>query len=339
MRRASRQKNDSRMKPDDIKELLGEDWKKVESYIRESLSSDIDLLERTNSMILSHSGKQLRPLLSVLVAAACSGGRPTEDSYRYAAASELVHNATLLHDDVADSSDQRRGIPTIRSIMGPSVSVLLGDYWLVKGMNLILSASVGTERVIRIFSKTFSDLAEGEMLQLEKAAACDTDESDYIRIIFSKTASLFVAAALSAAISVGAPENMEKAVDAYAESLGIAFQIRDDILDYSDSPDIGKPVGVDILEKKITMPLLGALANAPKDEAEKMRRMISEVQDNPGIRDEVMAFVRRYDGVAYAEMKLDGYIRDAVTALDVLPDTRYRQQLIDMAGYVGVRSK
>ena len=152
-----------------IKDFLGVDWLAVQNRISSSLKSDIGLLNSTNDSILAHSGKQLRPMLTLLMAKACSGGMVTESTIAYAAASELLHNATLLHDDVADDSSQRRGVPTIMSLMGPSVSVLVGDYWLVKAMELILGEASSDTRVIKIFSKTLSDLAEGEMLQLQKA--------------------------------------------------------------------------------------------------------------------------------------------------------------------------
>ena len=269
------------MNPEDIKASMGDRWSIVESYIKDSLASDIDLLQTLNDNILSHSGKQLRPLVSMLVAMACSGGKATDDSCRYAAAAELLHNATLLHDDVADSSDQRRGFPTIRSLMGPSVSVLVGDYWLVKAMKLILSASNHSDRVIQIFSKTLSDLAEGEMLQLQKADTGDTGTDDYIRIIYNKTASLFVAACLSAAISVNASEEMEQAVKKFSTALGLAFQIRDDIFDYSQDQGIGKPVGVDVMEQKITLPLLGALDDVSEEEASEVRARVSAIHEHP----------------------------------------------------------
>ena len=172
-----------------IREFLGQDWIAVQKRIASALQSDIALLNVTNESILSHSGKQMRPMLALIIARACSAGnRASDATVRYAAASELLHNATLLHDDVADESDQRRGVPTIMSLMGPSVSVLVGDYWLVKAVELVLEASGDDMRVIRLFSKTLSDLAEGEMLQLQKAKSGDTDENDYLRIIYNKTA-------------------------------------------------------------------------------------------------------------------------------------------------------
>ena len=154
----------------EIKNYLGTDWTAVGECISGSLESDIDLLNTVNTSILSNSGKQLRPLLSLVMARACSEtGAASEATVRYAASAELLHNATLLHDDVADESEQRRGNPTVYSLMGPSVSVLVGDYWLVKAVDLILSNIATDSKVIKIFSKTLSDLAEGEMLQLQKA--------------------------------------------------------------------------------------------------------------------------------------------------------------------------
>ena len=326
------------MNPEDIKASLGENWGVVESYIRDSLTSDIDLLSSLNDRILSHGGKQIRPLISMLVAMACSEGHATDDSCRYAAAAELLHNATLLHDDVADSSDQRRGFPTIRSLMGPSVSVLVGDYWLVKAMNLILSASNHSDRVIKIFSTTLSDLAEGEMLQLEKADSGDTDMDDYIRIIYNKTASLFVASCMSAAISVNAPGEMEQAVKRFSTALGLAFQIRDDIFDYSpSSSQVGKPVGVDILEQKITLPLLGAMMNVSPAEADAVRGKVREIHSIPSYRDEIIEFVRKNGGIEYATRKLGEYIRDAVASLSVIEDCKDKDYLAEVAYYVGNR--
>lgn len=322
-----------------IKEYLGDDWKRVEAKISELLRSDIDILNSTNARIIAHSGKQLRPLLSILIARACSGGNVTEASISYAAAAELLHNATLLHDDVADNSDQRRGVPTIKSLMGPSVSVLVGDFWLVKAMEGILSSGTALDnRVIRIFSKTLSDLAEGEMLQLQKAGTCDTGESDYNRIIFNKTASLFEAAAVSAAISVNAPEEVEKAVRTYAVSLGMAFQIRDDIFDYSPSfSQVGKPVGVDILEQKITLPLLGAMMNVSPAEADAVRGKVREIHSIHSYRDEIIEFVRKNGGIEYATRKLGEYIRDAVDSLSVIEDCKDKDYLAEVAYYVGNR--
>ncbi len=327
------------MNLNEIKDYLDRDWKRTANYIEDSLKSDIDLLDKTNRSILSHSGKQLRPLVALLVARACSPGNTAdEDSCRYAAGAELLHNATLLHDDVADDSDQRRGMPTIRSMMGPSVSVLIGDYWLVKAMGLILESRTDTGKVIRLFSRTLSDLAEGEILQLQKARSGDTDENDYIRIIFNKTASLFEAAAVSAAISVKAGEDTIRAVREYAVSLGLAFQIRDDIFDYSPEMDTGKPAGVDILEQKITLPLLGAFRNAGKEKESAIRERIGRISENPGqTREEILSFVRENKGIDYARKVLDSYIGKALDALEQLPESQDRTYLEELAHFVAER--
>lgn len=319
-----------------VREYLGKDWDSVKKKIESALVSDIDLLNATNSSILSNSGKQLRPLLALLVARACSCHEVSESTVRYAAAAELLHNATLLHDDVADNSAQRRGVPTIMSLMGPSVSVLLGDYWLVKAMELILQSSEGDHLVIKIFSKTLSDLAEGEMLQLQKAQSGDTCEADYLRIIYSKTASLFEAACVSAAISVNASEEYRKAAKDYALALGIAFQIKDDILDYSGTESVGKPLGVDILEQKITMPLIGAMVNAPAEEA-RIRGLVKGIADHPENRDEIVDFVKENSGLEYAVERLDRYVAQAVEALSVLPASRERELLEELAYFTAKR--
>lgn len=321
-----------------IREYLGQDWSAVQERIASALESDIQLLNATNGSILSNSGKQMRPMLSLIVARACSQGSPACDAtVRYAAASELLHNATLLHDDVADDSDQRRGVPTIMSLMGPSVSVLVGDYWLVKAVELVLDASDGDMRVIRLFSKTLSDLAEGEMLQLQKAQKGDTDENDYLRIIYNKTASLFEAACVSAAISVDACPEYEQAAKSYAVALGLAFQIKDDILDYAGTDSVGKPLGVDILEQKITMPLLGAFANVSSEEEERVRKMIKDIVDHPEYRDEIVSFAKSNGGIEYAVEQLDRYVAEAVEALSVLPDSTEKEMLVELAHFTAKR--
>lgn len=323
--------------PKQIIELLGEDWLIVQQKIREGLKSDIQLLNQTNESLLEHSGKQLRPILSLLVSKACSSGKRTDLSLRYAAASELLHNATLLHDDVADGSESRRGYPTIMSLMGPGVAVLLGDYWLVKAMEQIIGLGETDTSIIRIFAKTLSDLAEGEMLQLEKANSCDTTEEDYLRIIYSKTASLFEATMVSAALSVNAPEDVVEAIREYSVSLGYAFQIKDDILDYNGNNSVGKPTGVDILAKKITLPLLGALSAVSKEEQEEIREKIRNIDEDS--KAEIIAFVKDKKGVEYSLNRIDEYVSKAISALDRLPESQEKACLVELAYYTGKRHK
>lgn len=320
-----------------IIEYLGEDWTRTEALIVSSLASDIALLNDTNDSILSHSGKKLRPILTLLMARAC-GGACTGDSIKFAAAVELLHNATLLHDDVADGSEIRRGAPTVASLLGDTPSVLVGDFWLVKAVEAVLSAEHRSPDIIKHFSCTLSNLAEGEMFQLEKASTGDTSVDDYMRIIYAKTASLFETACVSAAISVGAPEDIEAAARAYAINLGLAFQIKDDILDY-EGEDIGKPVGMDIKEQKITMPLLGALSHASREEGTAVRRMVSHINEHPENVGRIVEFVRANHGIEYATARLHELCDKAIEALSVIPDGQAKEYLKDLAVFTADRNK
>lgn len=320
-----------------IKDFLKEDLDKVNKLMATSLSTDIELLDKTNRAILSHNGKQVRPVLTLLVARACSGGFTTDDTIKYAAAVELLHNATLLHDDVADDSPVRRGVPTVMSILGGRASVLLGDYWLVKGMENILASRNSSDKVIRIFASTLTDLAEGELLQLQKAETGDTLEKDYYRIIYDKTASLFVASAASGAISVSATEEKMSAARTYAKCLGVAFQIRDDIFDYEENAEIGKPVGLDLKEKKITLPLLGALAKAGEERGREIRRKLCRIDDHPEYGDEIIEFVKSEGGIEYARKRLYEYVDNARIALRPFGNLQEVEMLCEIAEFTADR--
>ncbi len=315
-----------------IIEMLEPDWSRVLGLIQDTLRSDVPLLEKTNRMILSNTGKLLRPMLSLLMARAC--GKSNEDSLRYAAASEMLHNATLMHDDVADDSTERRGRPSVMSLLGPNSAVLVGDFWLARAVEMVLSAR-RNNAVVSLFSKTLTDLAEGEMLQLQKATTADTDEKEYFRIIYCKTASLFEAACVSAAISVDGPEQYCNAAREYARNAGIAFQIKDDLLDYAGDASLGKPVGVDIKEQKITLPLLGALAGSSREQ--EVRAMVREIHNHPEYCDRVREFVLERKGIEYASARLDEYIAGAEKALSPLPDTWEKEMLIELARYNAFR--
>lgn len=321
-----------------ILEYLGDDWVRMGALMRSSLESDIDLLNWTNAFILDHGGKQLRPLLSLLMGRACSSAALTEDTLRFAAATELLHNATLLHDDVADGSMIRRGAPTVASLLDPAHSVLVGDYWLVKAVNLVLDADRNVLEVVRLFAGTLSSLAEGEMFQLQKASSADTSEDDYLRIILDKTGSLFETACLSAAISVEASQDARQAAGEYARNLGLAFQIKDDILDYTGS-DIGKPVGVDIREGKITLPLLGALERVDGVEQARIRDKVRQVSAHPEYIGEIMDFVREHDGVGYAQERLLVLSARAKDSLSPLPDSPAKDYLAALAAFTVEREK
>lgn len=320
---------------EEIIAYLGPDWDRTAALVRGALGSDIRLLDEVNRTLLAQGGKRVRPMVALLIAGA-AGGRNGE-SLRAAAAAELLHNATLLHDDVVDGSDERHGRPTVMSVLGGPAAVLIGDFWLVKAMEVILDASRHSAAFTRIFSRTLSDLAEGEMLQLQKTGSCDTTEADYYRIIYNKTASLFEAAARAGAVSVGASDALIEASVSYARALGIAFQIRDDMLDYADGGHIGKPVGADLREQKITLPLLGALRAAPAEEA-AVRAQVAGILEHPDYVEEVRAFVRRHDGLGYAWAELRRFIGEAVAALEAFPDTPDRRYLASLAHYVGERN-
>ncbi len=316
--------------------FLGEDWDRVGTMMSDYLRSDIDLLNSTNDSIMSHKGKMLRPMLSLLMARAAAGGNATEDSIRFAAATEMLHNSTLLHDDVVDGSTERRGHPTVSSILGSTGSVLVGDYWLVRAVKVILEASDNGGEVVRLFAKTLGDLAEGEMLQMQKAAVGDTSQDDYMRVIYSKTASLFETACVSAVISVGGEERFVEAAREYGICLGLAFQIKDDILDY-DGADLGKPTGVDIREQKITLPLLGALNNVDDERNRLVRKMVCDIHEHPEYVSRIVELVHDCGGIAYAEAQLLEFVDKAKAAIAVLPDSREKTMLGELAEYTAGR--
>ena len=320
----------------DIKTYLAAPMAEVSALMDASLKSNIALLDATNRSLLSQGGKMLRPVLALLAAGACGGIR--KDSVRFAAASELIHNSTLLHDDVVDGASLRRGRPTVMSILNGPASVLVGDYWLVKAIRCILEAERYSERVIRLFSKTLSDLAEGELLQLQKASNADTTREDYIRIIYSKTASLFEAAVLSGAVSADAPEEWTAALAGYARNLGLAFQIKDDIFDYAGGEGIGKPVGIDLQEQKITLPLLCALDTVSEDEASTVRSLVGQISDMPDLAVRVRNFVQERGGVPLAVKEMEKYIAEAVFCLEELPETEEKSYLAKIARFVGERT-
>lgn len=308
----------------------------VESVIEDALRSDVLLLNATNRSLRENPGKMMRPSLALLCAAAV--GTPNEDTIKFAAAAELLHNATLLHDDVVDCAQERRGRPTVASLLNPHASVLIGDFWLVKAVRTILAASRNTDRVTRIFAATLGHLAEGELLQMEKASKGDTTQQDYERIIYCKTATLFEASALSAAISVNAPEESVRALGEFARLLGMAFQVKDDWMDYASGEDaLGKPVGIDLKEQKITQPLLCALEGA-EDEA-RIRGMVVRIADNPALAGDVLAFVKSRGGIEKSALKVDEFIGKAMGQLDFLPEGPAKDRLIRIARYVGERGK
>ncbi|MBO4475231.1 MAG: polyprenyl synthetase family protein [Bacteroidales bacterium] len=323
------------MNRESIISLLGGTWTAYSELIRDSLRSDIPLLEKVNSDLLSNGGKQIRPMLSLLVSSAL--GQPGEESAVFAAATQLIHNATLFHDDVADCSSLRRGKPTLSAVIGPSAAVLVGDFWLSRAVRIVVSRPHQSE-AIELFSKTLSDLAEGEMLQLQMASDASTAEKDYLRIIYCKTASLFETACRLAACSVDATQELTDAAGRYGAAVGMAFQIRDDIFDYQQG-EIGKPVGLDLTEQKITLPLLGAMKNLPQSGQERIREQVRQIPDHPENCEAIRSFVLENGGVEYAGGRLGEFIAEAESALAAFPESGFRDALAALARYNAVRTK
>ena len=313
------------MTPEDIRNILGADLEAVKDLVRSRLSSSVGLLQEVNDSLLAHGGKMMRPQLCLLMARAC--GEPGDDSRRYAAAVELLHNSTLLHDDVADNSDLRRGVPTVMSRMGAVPAVLVGDFWLARSIDVVLK-SKHLDWALPAFAKTLGDLAEGEMLQQQKAFSCDTTEEDYLQIIYCKTASLFEVACTSAAVSVDVTPELFEAAKAYGKALGMAFQIKDDILDYTGG-DLGKPGGQDLSERKITLPLLGALKGSPEEES--VRSMLKDLPEHPENGAAIVAFVKENGGLDYARKVLHSYIDAAISALAPIPESQEKAMLREFA--------
>lgn len=319
-----------------INTFLKQDMEKVEALIQTSLISDVALLDGINRSLREHPGKMLRATLSLLVAGAL--GEVNESSLKYAAGVELLHNATLLHDDVVDGATLRRGKPTVSALLNNEAAVLIGDFWLVKCVRLVLQASVEPEQVLRRFSATLSDLAEGELRQMELAGLGTTTQEDYLRIIYGKTASLFVTAAVSAAISVKAPQALCEAAETFASHLGTAFQIKDDIFDYAPDSRLGKPAGIDLREQKITQPLLCALESVAEPEARAVRDQVTRLADCPELEADVRAFVHAHDGVGKATRVMNRHLDMALESLEAFPASPRKEYLKALTHYVGDRN-
>ena len=311
----------------EIQQFLGRSWADFQSLFAASLRSGIPLLEKANRYVLTHGGKKLRPALTLLIAKAL-GGPCDERVLSCAVAAELLHTATLMHDDVADDAPVRRGVPTMKALYSPATAVLIGDFWLARAMGKVIDHP--DKRVLHVFSKCLADLAEGEMLQLQKAEKLDLEEADYRKVIYCKTTSLFEAAVLSGAFSVGAGPALCDSCRAYAYHLGQAFQMRDDMLDYLPELSSGKPVGQDILEKKITLPLFGLFARAPRSVVRDLRRRMHD--PDPALAQDAIALVRQYDGLGYARECLAAELSAATEALAPLPASEARDYLEKLAG-------
>ena len=332
------------MRLDTVKQELGEHWSGYSTALGNALAHNNKLLTQLNKYIIDTAGKQMRPVLCLLSAQAC--GEVSQMSYECAAVCEIIHTATLLHDDVADNGDMRRGVPTVKAVFSPAASVLTGDYWLARGMHVLINKC--NVEILGHFTKALHDLSVGEIIQMEKAEELDTTKEDYYKIIECKTASLFIAAVKSGAISAGAPQEYVDAMAEYAYHLGLAFQMRDDIFDYSPKMDTGKLPGADLKERKITLPLLCAMEAAPQEE-DAIRKLIDGIENSIAkdscvsdsdkeIITSVNGFISKYNGIAKAQEILEHHVRIAADALSILPQSTAKERLIQLVQYVGKRN-
>lgn len=319
---------------EEIVEYLAEDWNELKETIDQSLKSDIKLLQVVNNDIIAHSGKMLRPIIAILIARMLNGSKSKPEAIKLAAATELLHNATLLHDDVADKSVTRRGRPTLSTKIGPVAAVLVGDFWLARAMQLNVSF-VHRSELMKVFSKAMTALAEGEMLQLQNANKGGSSIEDYFKIIRCKTASLFEVACNGSAIICDASQAHKDAVSTYAISLGLAFQIKDDILDYIGDKKLGKPVGIDLKEQKVTLPLLCSFKN--KAQQRQIKKMIKDIPQHPEYCQQIRNYVLENNGIEKAQAILDEHIQKALDALNVFPDCAEKNFLKQIALYNTIR--
>ncbi len=305
-----------------------------EAHFRGAISSPVPLLGKITNHILRRKGKQMRPLF-VFLTAGLAGGI-TEESYTAASLVELLHTATLVHDDVVDDAQERRGFFSLNALWGKKVAVLVGDYLLSRG--LLLALDNQAYRLLHILSVAVREMSEGELLQIQKARRLDITEPVYFEVIRQKTASLIAAACAAGAASSGAGEAQIERARSMGEKAGIAFQIKDDLLDLGEE-DIGKPLGIDIKEKKMTLPLIYALQHAGPLERRRILKLIKRGGDKPDNVRTVIEFVRSSGGMAYARHRMDGYLEQAREELMGFDESPYRTSLDALLSYVTDRRK
>lgn len=318
-----------------IQAPIQSEMKAFEPKFREYMASKVALLDRITYYIVKRKGKQLRPMLVFL--SAKMHGLIDEASYRGAALVELMHTATLVHDDVVDDSNMRRGFFSINALWKNKIAVLVGDYLLSRV--LLLSVENKEYRLLELISSAVRDMSEGELLQIEKARRLDIDESVYFDIITKKTASLIAACCAVGAASVKSSEEEVERMRLFGESLGIAFQIKDDLFDFQKSAKTGKPTGIDIQEQKMTLPLIYALRNASSSDKKFMIRVVKKYNHDRQKVEQVMAMVRESGGIEYAEQKMRDYHQKALDLLEHYPEKEEKKSLIELAEYVISRSK
>jgi octaprenyl-diphosphate synthase len=311
-----------------IRDLLREDMQAVNQLIRRRLHSEVALINQIGAYIVNSGGKRLRPLLVLLAARACHyGGDQHIDA---AAIIEFIHTATLLHDDVVDDSDLRRGRETANALWGNEASVLVGDFLYSRSFQMMVG--LGSMRIMAILADTTNTIAEGEVIQLLNCRDPETTEERYLRVIYCKTAKLFEAAAQLGAVLAQRPALEEQALAAYGLHLGLAFQLVDDLLDYSESSaGIGKNIGDDLAEGKPTLPLIHAIRAGTPAQAELIRRAIE--QGDRGHIAAVIETIESTGAIAYTAKLANKEADLAISALQTLPDSRYKEALTGLAEF------
>jgi len=298
------------------------------------MKSKVKLLDHITHYIVKRKGKQMRPMFVFLTAGVC--GQINESTHRGAALIELLHTASLVHDDVVDDANYRRGFFSINALWKNKIAVLVGDYLLSRG--LLLSVEHNDFHLLRIVSNAVREMSEGELLQSYKARKLDVDEEVYYQIIRQKTASLIASCCSVGASSVSTDEATIKHMWDFGEKVGMAFQIKDDLFDYGED-EIGKPLGIDIKEKKMTLPLIYALKNADWLEKKKIIYLIRNRSEDKKAVNEVISFVKKSGGLEYAKEKMTAFYQEALSLLDQFPDSAYKSSLRDLVFYSIERKK
>ena len=320
----------------EIRQPIESEWKHYERLMEASLRADNKLQQEVLQYVGSRRGKQLRPLLVLLSAQICNP--VTDKTHKSAVALELLHTASLIHDDVVDDSDTRRGVAAVHSKWTNKVAVLVGDYMLAKVIGLV--AEVRNIRILEIVSNLGKSLSSGEMVQLHVGQSMWIDEARYLQVIEQKTAQLFQACTEAGAESAGCTQRQRAALREYGKLLGLCFQIKDDIFDYSDLEEIGKPTMSDLRDGKVTLPLIIALRRAPKDEADDIKakgeKLVADgysSEEEARILEEIKTFVLRFKGEEYAVQQMLAYKKKATEALSVFRDSAEKRSLVGLLDY------
>tara|TARA_B110000008_G_C16932464_1_gene549290 strand:+ start:630 stop:1607 length:978 start_codon:yes stop_codon:yes gene_type:complete len=319
-----------------IKQPIEYEMELFEKKFQLSMYSKVSLLNRITHYVVNRKGKQMRPMFVFLIAKMFNNGDVNDRTYRGASVIELIHTATLVHDDVVDESNKRRGFFSINALWKNKIAVLVGDFLLSKG--LLLSIDNSDFDLLKIISTAVREMSEGELLQIEKARKLDVTESVYFEIIRKKTATLIAACCEMGSQSVMAPKTEVENMRQFGEYIGMAFQIKDDLFDYG-TQKIGKPTGIDIKEQKMTLPLIHTLNNCSKKEKKWVVNSIKNYNTDKVRVNELIHFVKEKGGLDYAVSKMKEYQKMALAILRKYPDSTYKESLELMVNYVIERKK